>query len=381
MKTFLILLLLVSIPHATILKVPADFANIQNAVDAAVQGDTVLVAPGIYTEKLIIEDKSIVLASRFMLDSDSKYIKKTILDGNGETILRIARVDTSCLITGFTFRNGEDGISAQARFRFIHNYVIECKDGIDYEKGSGGICRFNLFEKNKDDAIDLDYDVDIIVEDNLIRDNRDDGIEIRLQPYKGPILKYIIRHNIISKNGEDGIQIIDYPDSSDREIYIFSNIINQTAMAAIGCMADGNTRENYEAASIPEPIFVVNNTLADNYFGISGGDNMVVINNIILNTKRTALHGIDNRSVIQNNCLWNNETHHKNTNWNHLSNYIFDPGLDEDFYPAGENPALNKGLLKFVYKDKCIIDMLSKDRKLKSRRVGAYQTLPIPWDY
>ncbi len=59
------------------------------------------------------------------------------------------------------------------------------RDAIDYE-GGGGICRNNVFERNRDDAIDLDNATEVIVEGN------------------------VIRNNVISGNTEDGIKIIDY---------------------------------------------------------------------------------------------------------------------------------------------------------------------------
>jgi hypothetical protein len=46
-----------------VLQVPAEFATIQAAVDAAVAGDTVLVAPGIYTESVNLRGKSILVKS------------------------------------------------------------------------------------------------------------------------------------------------------------------------------------------------------------------------------------------------------------------------------------------------------------------------------
>jgi hypothetical protein len=90
--------------------------------------------------------------------------------------------------------------------------------------------------------------------------------------------------------------LIDYPDVSPRTYRIERNLIVDSAMAGIGCMSDGNTDENYEAASIPERVYIVNNTLVGNEYGLTGGDNFLVLNNIFLRSKQTALKNVDGKS-------------------------------------------------------------------------------------
>src|SRR5262245_35061985 len=46
---------------AAVIRVPADFANVQAAVDAAHNGDTVLIAPGVYLGQVVILNKSLRL--------------------------------------------------------------------------------------------------------------------------------------------------------------------------------------------------------------------------------------------------------------------------------------------------------------------------------
>lgn len=76
-----------AIPPPTVLNVPAEFPTIQPAIDAATDGEEILVAPGTYVGALNFEGKSIILAS-------SGGPKLTTLEDPG-------------LSAGVTFDNGE----------------------------------------------------------------------------------------------------------------------------------------------------------------------------------------------------------------------------------------------------------------------------------
>jgi len=67
---------------------PADFNNIQAAIDDSdvVDGDTILVYPGTYTEKINFNGKNIILRSTDPNDPD--IVSSTIIDANrtGSTV-------------------------------------------------------------------------------------------------------------------------------------------------------------------------------------------------------------------------------------------------------------------------------------------------------
>lgn len=329
-------------------QVPAQYPTVQSAIDASSDGDLVLIAPGTYAESLVLTGRSITLASRFHTTGNRDYIDQTVIDGGGGA--RVIRIGSSAalpVIVGLTLRNADDGVSANGKFHFLDGRVTDTGDGIDHEAGSGGLVRGSIFEGNADDGIDLDHAVTTIIENNTIRDNGDDGIEIRLQPYSGPHLPVVIRNNTITGNDEDGIQFISYDVLTARSYHIEGNLILNNRMAGIGMMCCENSVENYQGASLRERIGIYHNTLTGNDHGITGGDSLIIVNNIIAHSANIGLKNAGAGSVAAHNLFFANGVDYAQSNVDVGTTLFEDPLLLPDRSLSTDSPAIDAGTAAF----------------------------------
>ena len=90
-----------SVIFSAVIKVPGDYPTIQDAIDAAVAGDTVLVAPGTYVENIDFKGKGITVKG-------DQGAGVTIIDGNqaGSVVTCKSGEDEKSVLEGFTITNG-----------------------------------------------------------------------------------------------------------------------------------------------------------------------------------------------------------------------------------------------------------------------------------
>ncbi len=133
-----IVALLAPCSEATIVNVPGDQSTIQSGINAAQDGDTVLVAIGIYTENIRFYGKRIVLTSNYAFSGNPFDIQFTLISGSlpdhpdtGSVVLFIDGEDARSVIQGFSIQGGT-------------GTVWEDEHGAgDFREGGGILCAFS----------------------------------------------------------------------------------------------------------------------------------------------------------------------------------------------------------------------------------------------
>ncbi len=239
--------------HSTTIRVPQDYQDIQSAINAAQDGDTVLVSRGTYKENINFRGKGIVLTSNFLFSNDLEDIDSTIIDGSEPVDPDTASCvimykpdqsfsdDSSAALIGFTLTGGTGtiwtdehgagnyreggGILIQywaPRIRFNKIIDNEAYDKTGLVSAGGGAIRCG--------------DGNPLIENNLILHNQ-------ARYGAGIVFNYsggVIRNNVIAENfgGEDfagsGIWIV--ANRFDGKIKVIENntIVNNSSVLAGG---------------------------------------------------------------------------------------------------------------------------------------------------
>jgi len=103
----LALFLLASVDlRGDVIEIPGDYPTIQQGIDAAVAGDTVLILPGTYVEELEINQKDLTLGSHFLFTNDTNYVNTTILNGDSTYHILTCNGPHQIQVKGLTFLHG-----------------------------------------------------------------------------------------------------------------------------------------------------------------------------------------------------------------------------------------------------------------------------------
>jgi hypothetical protein len=205
--TILVLIAASSLTARTI-KVPTEAGSIQEGINQAVHGDTVLVDEGTYYENIHFRGKNIVVASHYILTLNLSIIRATIINGSrpshkdSASCARIvSHEDSTAVLAGFTLTGGNGTL-----WRDKHNSNLYREGGGVLTETSSPTIRNNVIIYNKATdctggrsaggaAIRCDDGMPHILNNVIAFNQAHYGAGITLN-YTGAI----IRNNIILKN-------------------------------------------------------------------------------------------------------------------------------------------------------------------------------------
>jgi hypothetical protein len=108
-------------------------------------------------------------------------------------------------------------------------------------------------------------------------------------------------------------------------------------------------------------VLVVNNTLDGNRYGITGGDNLIALNNVISNSSVLGLKNIDGDSEVAYTLFFGNAVDQVGSNVDTATTRTGDPLYTEDFGVQAGSPAIDAGTVSYVLNGESVLDLVPSD--------------------
>jgi len=278
--------------------IPDDYPTIQQGINAANNGDIILVSDGLYYENINFKGKVITVASQYLIDGDETHIENTVIDGSqpshpdsGSVVTFNSGEDTTSILCGFTITGGTGTIIGLLNARI-----------------GGGICVFYSSTTIKNNIIELNT---ITYNDNAY------GGGIGANSHDPDY--YIIENNIIQNNSINTPVVTTYSlgggtyTMTDGSVRIINNKIIDNSITAPEAYGGGIEPANFGNANYLIANNIISGNIVNATVGGSGGidiynNNPMLKNNLIISNSAPIGGGlwITGLPILMNNTIANN---------------------------------------------------------------------------
>ncbi len=305
------------------LVVPDNYATIQEAIDAAVDGDTVIVRPGVYREHLNFLGKEISVISE--AGRDSTFIESAVFQM--PLVIFISQEDTGSVLDGFTLRYAQDadGIGCRGSSPTIRN----CDIGYCLEFGRGGraiACRDSsprILGNRVHHNATQGRDAGVTLYGHRVGRRAEIAFNDFFNNFGGAIIAYApthlsIHHNLIRGNFGNGLAAIE-----------------------LGSPSSASHHKIYA------------NTILDGYHGLRmvdrAGDS--VFNNILAGHYGAGFKGTPSATYFDYNDIWDNDSGNTASPNGLSADPLFNNAAMGDFSLTPGSPCVDAGLPDTAYND------------------------------
>ncbi len=253
-------------PAGTVLRVPQDFHTVQQAVDVARSGDTVLIGPGVYRESVQVTKSEVVLRGTdrdaVVFDGGVRLVNGITVTGAGSVVENLTVRDylaNGVLFTGVTDQKlqqrgaGGSAYSPLDTSRFPAVQGFRATGVTSYDNGLYGIYAFDAHGG--------------VIEDSYASGQADSGIYVgQCRPCDTLVRGNTMTRNAVGieiTNASEGVSVLGNLITGNR-VGVTVNSNDQEALAPQhGAVLAGNVITDNNAADTPEQ--------ADGGFGIGIG--------------------------------------------------------------------------------------------------------------
>jgi len=291
-----------------IIHVPADQPTIQAGIDAATDGDTVLVEDETYVENINYWGKEITVASHFLMDGDTNHIINTIIDGsqptnpdNGSVVTFITAEDTLSVLCGFTITGGTGTYFPTDDFRagggiacylatatITHNRIINNECISDNNVAGGGIYCWNESEASR-----IIIDNNRIIDNECISDNNAVGGGIYCWIESEGNRMIIDNNRIIGNSCYGTNRAAGGGISMASDAKILNNTVENCYVISENDLGQGGGVYTFSSGDENDTVFLCNNTIQNNIAtsinagsmggGVYSSENHIILKDNIIN--------------------------------------------------------------------------------------------------